>query len=225
MVLLAIGCVGITDVCSCPPSYHGATVAGVLRDADGAPLANTHFFLFSPSDAGQDFPAPPLNAGMPRSGPDGSFRTEVMGREGLQRVAAFVYAGEGTSPVRVFIGMATFQLNGAGPDVHLDIRLPGTTFDGIITGKWVVKDVFTQSDDITILVNRKIGATAEATCVDRADVHLLPTTKIAWSDAPDVQVSSAELVPGRIVKVLPPTDPRDICPMKIEATSILISRP
>ena len=98
------------------------------------------------------------------------------------------------------------------------------TFQGVIIQKFVVIDVFSETKDVSITVDKNVGSTGQSTCADRASVHILPTTKIAWSDAPDQSLSADELEPGQVVKVLPPSDPRDICPMKIEATSVIIVR-
>ena len=123
LVLLGIGCVGLTDVCGCPPSYLGTSVRGTLRDATGAPLPGTRFFLMARLPSGAFMEPPPADQSFDRSAADGTFIAEVMGSAaGLNDVRAAVYVE--TTPVVVDLGQMTFYLNGNGPYAQRDIVLP-----------------------------------------------------------------------------------------------------
>jgi hypothetical protein len=84
-------------------------------------------------------------------------------------------------------------------------------------------DVFANTSTTSLTVD-STPDDGNATCTDRAVVSLTDATLVFWSDAPGVPINASYLEPPRRVRVSPPDDPRDVCPMQITATSIIIVR-
>jgi hypothetical protein len=95
-------------------------------------------------------------------------------------------------------------------------------FEGTITSRSDVTDVFQNTTTTHISVDKRPGALDVDVCRDRASVTVTAQTFIAWQSTPGKQESVDLLTGGRVVRVFPPTDPRDICPRMLDATSILL---
>ena len=93
-------------------------------------------------------------------------------------------------------------------------------FEGIITSRVAVTDVFENTTTTYIRVDKSPGAPDN--CGEQADVTVTGATFIAWDATPNKAESVNILEPGRVVRVLPGTDPRDVCPMMINATSVIV---
>lgn len=95
-------------------------------------------------------------------------------------------------------------------------------FEGTIVSRATVVDAFQNTTITELLVDKDPGSSGQAACSDQADVSVTAETSIARESAPNQQVSEAVLTVGTIVRVLPATDPRDVCPMRINATSVVV---
>jgi hypothetical protein len=93
-------------------------------------------------------------------------------------------------------------------------------FEGIITSRSDVVDVFQNTTTTYIRVDKSPGS--PDVCAEQADVTVTAATFIARDATPSQQESADILDPGRVVRVLPGTDPRDVCPMMINATSVIV---
>jgi hypothetical protein len=80
--------------------------------------------------------------------------------------------------------------------------------------------VFQNTTTTYIRVDKSPGAPDN--CGEQADVTVTGATFIAWDTTPNKAESASILESGRVVRVLPGTDPRDVCPMMINATSIIV---
>jgi hypothetical protein len=95
-------------------------------------------------------------------------------------------------------------------------------FVGMITSRSTVIDVFQETRTTNIMVDRSVGVGSPNPCVDRADVTVTAETFIARESTADKRESDAVLTTGTVVRVLPGSDPRDVCPMMINATSVML---
>ncbi len=99
---------------------------------------------------------------------------------------------------------------------------PKPGFVGMITSRVTILEVFDEPSTTYIRVDRSVGLSTANPCTDRADVTVTAETRIALQSAPHKPLSEDALTPGAVVRVLPGSDPRDVCPMKINATSVIL---
>jgi hypothetical protein len=141
MVVLAIACdaAGPTMVCGCPPSFWGATVAGTVIDASGAPVPGARLVLqgFAPGFAPPPGPVPDglaTSPYLPKTDAHGKFVAEVYGHSPVSGVSggsaeldlwSKTFLPGADTPILVMVGKVTFQLNSVGPDTaRVTVTLP-----------------------------------------------------------------------------------------------------
>lgn len=95
-------------------------------------------------------------------------------------------------------------------------------FEGTITSSSTVIDVFQNTRTTHLRVDKTPAPSEVNSCSDQADVTVTAETFIAWESTPNKRESDDVLTPGRVVRVTPPSDPRDVCPMMIDATAIIL---
>lgn len=91
-------------------------------------------------------------------------------------------------------------------------------YQGTIASIAVVKDVFQNTETTYLYLDDGDPAN---TC--DPSVKVTAQTEIAIGDAvPAVRGTPGDLHAGQTVRIWPPSDPRDTCPMQIEATLVKI---